>query len=416
MYSVDIDTSKKPQHPTGIINVHDDDGAEYFPRLKSEDESSSSRADSARARKPGAGAAATAASHHHDANARSDDEDSNVGPAKNNIQPGVENYVGKNIPVLILITVKLLTQHITGFLIVIACFVASRCANERVRLFDRRCVNGRGTIQLESLGIMAGMALNLYLLFKVIMQEDGSRNVLVFQPVRVQNDNLFLILWIVILSQFFIQFIEITCKAILAMFHLNHARRGYLYGVLKYTMTTYRWILPMPQICSYLWSSSGETIMNKLPGEGMSTHTWSGAIFDILLIVVYVVFKLVRIKAYLVSMFHSFKLAISPVMVGEMLSESDPSTQLNGKICPISHLPFSFTDIGARPILIKTVNGASNVVSEQALYCWLNMQGVNKNGFVCPITSEPLEVINGNTENKSTFRSSCTTSFHIFLM
>lgn len=401
MYSIDIDPPRtaKPSVP-GLVN---DDEHYFLPRQDNENTSSST--------KNGQTLRKACSSHE-----KSDDEDSNVGPARNNIQPGVENYLGKNIPVLILITVKLLAQHITGFLIVIACFVASRCANERVRLFDRRCVNGRGTIQLEALGIMSGLALNLYLLFRVIMQEDGSRNVLLFQPVRVQNENLFLILWIVILSQFFIQFIEITCKAFLALMNLSHARRGYLYGVLKYVMTTYRWILPMPQICSYLWSSSGERMMSKLPGAGMTSHTWSAAVFDILLIIVYVVFKLVRIKQYLLAMFHSFKLAISPIYVGESPTDSEVSALVNGKICPLSHLPFSMSLPGARPVRIKSITGHSNIVSEQALYCWLNLQGVNKTGFICPVTGETLEVANANSENKSTFRSSCTTSFHVFLM
>lgn len=347
----------------------------------------------------------TNATHRPECRYESEDED--VGPAKNNMQPGVENYVGKNIPVLILIVVKLLTQHITGFLIVIACFVASRAANERVRLFDRRNVSGRGNVQLEAIGIVAGLSLNLYLLFRVIMQEDGSRNVILFKPIISEyNDNLFTIIWIIVLSQFFVQFLEIISKASLALVNVSHARKGYLYGVLKYTMTTYRWILPIPQICAYLWSSTSKTT---------DAHTWTSAIFDVILIIIYVGFKVFRIKQYVVSWYHSFKLAISPISVGESITAEQIKNH-KYKICPISHLPFSFSEPGARPVLITTVDGVKNIVSEQALYCWLNLQGANKKGFICPITEGQLEVLGSNQENKSTYRSSCTTSFHVFLM
>lgn len=277
----------------------------------------------------------TNATHRPECRYESEDED--VGPAKNNMQPGVENYVGKNIPVLILIVVKLLTQHITGFLIVIACFVASRAANERVRLFDRRNVSGRGNVQLEAIGIVAGLSLNLYLLFRVIMQEDGSRNVILFKPIISEyNDNLFTIIWIIVLSQFFVQFLEIISKASLALVNVSHARKGYLYGVLKYTMTTYRWILPIPQICAYLWSSTSKTT---------DAHTWTSAIFDVILIIIYVGFKVFRIKQYVVSWFHSFKLAISPISVGESITAEQIKNH-KYKICPISHLPFSFSEPG----------------------------------------------------------------------
>ena len=84
------------------------------------------------------------------------------------------------------------------------------------------------------------------------MQEDGSRNVILFKPIISEyNDNLFTIIWIIVLSQFFVQFLEIISKASLALVNVSHARKGYLYGVLKYTMTTYRWILQFKG--SILW-------------------------------------------------------------------------------------------------------------------------------------------------------------------
>lgn len=112
-----------------------------------------------------------------DPNADSDDENFhgvNVG----HINPGIENYVGKNIPILVLITIKLLTQHITGFVIIIACFIASRCANERVRLFDRRSVQNRRSSVIETMSIILLMVVNLCLLYVVIEKEDGGVNVI----------------------------------------------------------------------------------------------------------------------------------------------------------------------------------------------------------------------------------------------
>lgn len=124
-------------------------------------------------------------------------------------------------------------------------------------------------------------------------------------------------------------------------------RRGYSYSLIKNCLTLYRWILPMPQICAYLWSSSQSLTKHStnpdpnIPDEEImvnSAHTWFSSLFDILLIITYVVFKGFGIREYAVNLYKSFILLLSPFKIGEYVGEH---AILESKICPISHLPFS---------------------------------------------------------------------------
>ena len=76
-----------------------------------------------------------------------------------------ETYISNNLLILGLISIKLLTQHITGFLVIIGCIATAFTANNRVKLFDRRCVNGRGSIQIEAIGVIVALGVNQYLLY-----------------------------------------------------------------------------------------------------------------------------------------------------------------------------------------------------------------------------------------------------------
>merc|ERR1712060_365092 len=137
-------------------------------------------------------------------------------------------------------------------------------------------------------------------------------------------------------------------------------------------------------------------------------------------------------------------LIFNPLNIGEYVKNDQ--TILPTKVCPISHLPFNFEKYGEKPMNITNVSNKSFVVSEQGLYCWLNlqsemeMQPADKNkentnsskkdgttsnsneigsisAFLCPITMEPLRVMGtgGSMEAKS-YLSSTDTSYHVFLM
>ena len=376
-----------------------------------------------------------------------------------------DNYVVKNIPILILLSIKLLTQHITGFLVIIGCLLASRAANDRVKLFDRRCVEGRAMLIAEALLIILVLAFDKYLLYKLIMAEDGGANVLVLVPVTgIYSANILNIFWLIIVSQFFLHLVEISLKAVFsAIFMIPFNRRGYFYSLIKNSLTFYRWILPMPQICAYLWSSSKES--NPLaPGNidnpsSFSAHSWFSFMFDIILITIYLAFKLYGIKEYAINFYKSMLLIFNPLNIGEYV-KNDQSI-LQTKVCPISHLPFNFNKYGEKPINITNLSNQTFVVSEQGLYCWLNLQSEmdmapqqsssslksqsdNQNSssdsksngtsnsknndnnsstsaFLCPITMEPLRLSSSannsssHTEAKS-YLSSADTSYHVFLM
>ena len=98
----------------------------------------------------------------------------------------------------------------------------SRSANNRVRLFDRRCVNGRRSIQLEAIIIILALAGNQYLLHQVIKREDGGVNVLVLQPVHgIAAANILTVFWLIVVSQFFIHLVEISLKATMSLLGLG---------------------------------------------------------------------------------------------------------------------------------------------------------------------------------------------------
>merc|ERR1719220_1291557 len=194
----------------------------------------------------------------------------------------IVNYFFKNSIIIALLILKLLTQHITG------CLLASYSANERVKLFDRRSISGRRSTQMEAVMIILALGFNQYLLHRVIMAEDGGANVLVLQPVGgIYSANFFTILWLIIVSQFFVNLVEISLKATLSLLSIPFNRRGYSYSLIKNLLTLYRWILPMPQICAYLWSSSQSSVIPQEDSEETSSHTHGliSSIFDIILIV-----------------------------------------------------------------------------------------------------------------------------------
>lgn len=343
-----------------------------------------------------------------------EDDDDQFNATNNSFNHGTyfENYIAKNIPVFILVTIKLLTQHITGFLIIIACFVGSRCANDRVKLFDRRSVNGRSAKMMEAVSVISLLLINEYLLYKVILKEDGGSNVLLFKPISEKYaDAILTVFWLILISQFFIQLVEITLKATLSLLKIPFNKRGYSYNIIKNLLTLYRWILPMPQICAYLWSINTVNNVNR---------TWFSILFDILLIIIYLVFKLYMSKDYAVNLYKSIILIFKPVVVGSFISES---AIIREKLCPVTHLPFNSQNYGERPVNITNASGIQNVVSEGGLYTWLNLQttlstalnnSANPKCFICPITGENLKV-NDETDCKN-YLSSCDTNFHIFLM
>jgi len=354
-----------------------------------------------------------------------------------------ESYVAKNIPVLILITIKLLTQHITGFLSVIACVLASRCANDRVSLFNRRSVRGRVPMQIEAFGVILALLFNQYLLYKVIMREDGGANVLAFKPVVNKNNEILEIFWLILVSQFWIQLVEISFKAIVSSINIPLNRRGHCYSLAQNLLTLYRWLLPVPQICSYLWSTSKQNfdlLDSKIQNNTLTTipsntntfksainsasidHTVFSAIFDIILIIIYTIFKAYGMKNYIINLYKSFQLILKPMKIGDFVNES---AILQYKLCPISHLPYNWQNYGERPINITNASGVTNTVSEQGLYCWLSLQGnqtknnddVNvKDGFKCPITGEPLRVGAADSIEAKNYLASSDTNYSIFLM
>lgn len=85
---------------------------------------------------------------------------------------------------------------------------------------------------------------------------------------------------------------------------------------------------------------------------------------------------------------------------------------------------------------ITNASNVTNTVSEQGLYCWLNLQSemdlshlmppesLNSTssrskkevGFLCPLTLEPLRVGNLNITEAKSYLSSSATSHHVFLM
>jgi len=320
------------------------------------------------------------------------------------VSPGIESYIGKNIPILILITIKLLSQHITGFLILIACYVGSRACNNKVRLFDRRTVDKFSTVRSEALLVISMMVLNLALLFHVIEKEDGGKNVLFFVPViSTMSDRILTIFWLIVLSQFWMQFLEMVLKASVATFiPVSYHRKGFLYSFIQNSLTLYRWLLPMPQICAYLWSTKSVT----------NTHSIYASCFDLLLIFIYLVVKLLRIKDYVVGAYKSLLATLSSKEICEKISSNQfPEDQL----CGISHVPLSRKENGDQPVRIKNVKNETNIVSEKALYSWLNLTSRDTTSLKCPITLEDLVYSNGENTN-GVYRASSSTSYHIFLM
>ena len=212
----------------------------------------------------------------------------------------------------------------------------------------------------------------------------------------------------------------------------------------------------MPQICAYLWSSSqnNNTSSEELSmsssdnSDPHSTHprTLFSNIFDIILIIIYVLFKIYGIKEYAINLYKSFNLILNPFKIGEYINEN---TILKTKLCPISHLPYNFDNYGERPMNVTNASNVTNVVSEQGLYCWLYLQsemdlsgqivssssGVGAgsgpngpmsaadSGFICPVTMEPLRVgtsgsgvAGSDTIEAKSYLSSSDTNYHIFLM
>ena len=341
------------------------------------------------------------------------------------VSPGIESYIGKNIPILILITIKLLSQHITGFLILIACYVGSRACNNKVRLFDRRTVDKFQTVRSEALLVISIMVINLALLFHVIEKEDGGKNVLFFVPViqklkkyyknlkkkipfflnlviSTMSDRILTIFWLIVLSQFWMQFLEMVLKASVATFiPVSYHRKGFLYSFIQNSLTLYRWLLPMPQICAYLWSTKSVT----------NSHSFYASCFDLLLIFIYLAVKLLRIKDYVIGAYKSLLATLSSKEICEKISSDLPENQL----CGISHVPLSRKDNGDLPVRITNVKNETNIVSEKALYSWLNLTSRDTKSLKCPITLEDLVYSNGENTN-GVYRASSSTSYHIFLM
>jgi len=343
--------------------------------------------------------------NHHRDDESDDDEDKFGGVNVNSINPSIESYIGKNIPILILITIKLLSQHITGFLILIACLVGSRASNNKVRLYDRRTVDSSSTVKTEALSIICLMIINLYLLFIVIEKEDGGKNVLFFIPViETMSDRLLTIIWLIVLSQFWVQFLEITLKAIVAaILPISFHRKGFVYCFIQNGLTLYRWLLPMPQICTYLWSTQQHTTI--------TTHSWYASLFDLLLILVYLVVKFLRIKDYVIGAYKSLLAILSSKEICERVA----AESVVNDICPISHVPFSRTERGDKPVRIKNVSQKTHVVSEKALYCWLNLTSQDTKTLKCPVSLEDLVYSNGENTH-GVYRAGTSTSYHIFLM
>lgn len=319
------------------------------------------------------------------------------------MSPGIESYIGKNIPILVLITIKLLSHHITGFLMLIACYIGSRACNNKVRIFDRRTIDKSSIVKSEALIIISMMVINLALLFSVIEKEDGGKNVLFFVPViETMSDRILTIFWLIVLSQFWVQFLEMTMKATVAtIIPISFHRKGFLYSLIQNGLTLYRWLLPMPQICAYLWSTKSAT----------NSHSFSASIFDLLLILVYLIIKLIRIKEYLLGAYKSLLATLSSKEICEKVA----AETVAGELCPISHVPFSRTERGDKPVKITNVKNEKYVVSEKALYAWLNLTSQETTSLKCPITLEDLVYSNGENTNGA-YRASSSTSYHIFLM
>jgi len=319
------------------------------------------------------------------------------------VSPGIESYIGKNIPILILITIKLLSQHITGFLILIACYVASRAFNNKIRLLDRRTVDNYATVRSEALLMISMIIVNLALLFHVIEKEDGGKNVLFFVPViSTMSDRILTIFWLIVLSQFWMQFLEMVLKASVATFiPVSYHRKGFLYSFIQNSLTLYRWLLPMPQICAYLWSTKSVT----------NSHSLYASCFDLLLIFIYLAVKLIRIKDYVVGAYKSLLATLSSKEICEKVSTDLPDNQL----CGISHVPLSRKENGDQPVRITNVKNEKHIVSVKALYAWLNLTSRDTTSLKCPITLEDLVYSNGENTN-GVYRASSSTSYHIFLM
>nr|XP_022340528.1 RING finger and transmembrane domain-containing protein 1-like [Crassostrea virginica]XP_022340529.1 RING finger and transmembrane domain-containing protein 1-like [Crassostrea virginica] len=228
----------------------------------------------------------------------------------------IKNIILNSGGFLVILSLKLLSQHFLGFFVFLAMFGTHVYANmsmqKVVHQSSLRNSSCRGLI-LSFLWIITFLSANIAVVLYAF-KEEMLWNVLLFCMPVLPRLTVWDYLWMVLVTDFILKFSTIIIKAFLSLLPFGHKRRGKMYMVVENVMQLYRLLTPIIPWFHFLYDDQG-------------------IVLGIILVALYFLMKIFQFLAKVLEVLKSFKSFMSDVSYGSRPSSSE--VKLCGENCPI---------------------------------------------------------------------------------
>lgn len=217
---------------------------------------------------------------------------------------------------LLILSLKLLSQHFLGFFVFLAMFGTHVYANmsmqKVVHKSSLRNASCREQI-LSFLWIITFLSANIAVVLYAF-KDQALWNVLLFQLPILSSPTFWDYLWVVLVTDFILKYSTIIIKAFLSLLPFGQKRRGKIYRVVENIMQLYRMLTPIVPWFHFLFEDQG----------------W---VLGIILVALYFLFKIFQAVAKGFEVVKSIKGLLSDVTYGSRPT----STEIDqcGENCPI---------------------------------------------------------------------------------
>lgn len=183
--------------------------------------------------------------HIHDEN-QNEDEDGQNNNDQSDRRLDIKMLLMNSGIFILILFVRLMSDHVLGFLVFIGLagtfFYANMTLQRAVHEASLRDSNTGRNI-LSFLWVTLFLSANICCVFYVF-RDQKLWNLLIFSLPAVWSADIWLFMWVVIVTDFIVKFLTMIIKSLLSMLPVSHKKRGKLHMFTEHLMQFYRLLLP----------------------------------------------------------------------------------------------------------------------------------------------------------------------------